>query len=484
VLIRRGIDRSVLLGAGLMILAFAAMISLPSLRGSAVIRYLIFFMIAFIGYGIAVLRLKKSPPALMWIWFFAIVFRVLLLFTSPTLSDDVFRYLWDGHLLTTGINPYAFKVDSILLDAYTTPLRASVAHAWMASPYLPTAQFVFALVESFAAQQVLAFQIAAIVFDLVSAWLIMDLLRRVRLAPSLVLLYLWNPLVIVEFAHGAHVDALMIFLSLAAFCFLLRAVPDSAGENRFLFVSIVLLAAATLTKALPILFVPLFIRRWGWKRLLLYLVILLGITFAFAKGAGWGLAGEMDGIGVFGAIRIYLADWKFNAGFAAVLDRFLLTTKTSSWLGEVIPAGLLALTLFFVSVRQLIRVDVRSQGIPAWGLGQLRYAFLLMSAYLLMSDTVHPWYVSIIIAFVPFLTPAPGEQRNFPHFGWGWLFFSAAVNLSYLAYLNPDEFREYPFVRWIEYLPLYGLLFWGGMRYIQARQWKINRQGSRAENTG
>lgn len=68
--------------------------------------------------------------------------------------------------------------------------------------------------------------------------------------------YLWNPLVIVEFAHGAHVDSWMIFSLVAAVWALL------VRRSRWL--SVVALVIGTLVKPVPALLLPLFVRRWGW----------------------------------------------------------------------------------------------------------------------------------------------------------------------------------------------------------------------------
>ena len=36
-----------------------------------------------------------------------IFFRLLLLFSIPNLSDDVYRFIWDGRLAANGINPFS-----------------------------------------------------------------------------------------------------------------------------------------------------------------------------------------------------------------------------------------------------------------------------------------------------------------------------------------------------------------------------------------
>jgi hypothetical protein len=145
---------------------FAAYIPLPSLRGSYVASFLAYFLIAAAAYVLGVSRLDHDRLPLTAIWVFAILFRLILLGTDPTLSDDVFRYIWDGHLLNQGINPFSLPVNSLRLDQYDTLLRGLVNHDWMASPYLPVSQFFFALVNRVAPQSVLAFQVGGVIFDL------------------------------------------------------------------------------------------------------------------------------------------------------------------------------------------------------------------------------------------------------------------------------------------------------------------------------
>ena len=37
----------------------------------------------------------------------ALAFRFSLAGLNPSLSDDLFRYMWDGRILSHGINPYS-----------------------------------------------------------------------------------------------------------------------------------------------------------------------------------------------------------------------------------------------------------------------------------------------------------------------------------------------------------------------------------------
>ena len=463
----------VLLLAGLLVelclLGMAFLHQLPQ----RIVPFLGLYGLACLGYGVAVWwllrgpRRNENPPPgtrLALILGLAILFRVTLLFTTPpALSDDVYRYSWDGRLVNAGVNPYAHAVESPLLDPFDSPQRSLVNHSWMASPYLPAAQAFFAAVYRLAPDSPLAFQIAAILFDLVTGWLVTGLLHRLGLPRARALIYLWNPLVVIEFAHGAHVDALMICLMMASLWSLLAARESQPSRLPGRLVSVAALAAATLTKGLPVLLLPLVARHWGWRRTIVYAGLIVAVCLPFALGAGWGLAGPLDGEGLFGALRIYAARWNYNGGFYHWLEVVLSGYNTPGAVPpEVVGEGpIRAAKLVMAVALGLVLVVV-------WRLGQrcdddlalLRLAVVPLAAYLLLATTVHPWYVTLIIPLLPFLPPQEGETSKSGRFLLPWLYFSAAVSLSYLTYLDPGNLREYDSVRFVEYVPLYLLLIW------------------------
>jgi hypothetical protein len=105
----------------------------------------------------------------------------------------------------------------------------------------------------------------------------------------------------------------------------------------------------------------------------------------------------------------------------------------------------------------------------------LRLAVVPLAAHLLLTTTVHPWYVTLIIPLLPFLLPREGETPETARFILPWLYFSAAVALSYLTYLDPANLREYDLVRLVEYVPLYLLLVWAAWPAIQRLRGSIGR---------
>jgi hypothetical protein len=438
-------------------LAFVGMVLLGDLRQNT-LPFLGLYGLAGLAYAGAVIWLRRRPEkgrVLPLIVGLAVVFRLTLLFTTPpTLSDDVYRYIWDGRMSSVGVSPYAHAVSSPELDPYDSPQRALVNHDWMASPYLPMAQAQFAAVYWLAPDSPLAFQVVAILFDLLTGCLVIDLLRRLGLPKTWVLIYLWNPLVVVEFAHGAHVDALMVCLTVAALWLLV------AARSRFW--SAIALAAGTLTKGLPLLLLLVVGSRWRWRDALVYAGVILGACLPFALGAGWGLTGPISGEGLFGALRIYSTHWNYNGGLYRLLENGLAGRWTPGavspevvgsgviWVAKGIAGGLLVLALIAVW-RNARRCDD--------DLSLLRLALLPLAAYLLLTTTVHPWYVTLIVPLFPFLLSKDETVRP-ARFLVPGVYFSIAVALSYWTYVDPANPREYWLILLLEYLPAYLLLLW------------------------
>lgn len=406
------------------------------------------YLVAFGGYLLALFWAERQQSASLFIiWSGAIIFRLLLMVTTPTLSDDVYRYIWDGYVTNHGVSPYAHPIDSPALDHLDIPQRAQANNRWMASPYLPTAQMLFAALTYLFPLRPMFFQMAMIMFDLMAAQLLAKLINVAGQPGYRILIYLWNPLVIVEVAHGAHIDALMVYLALLALW--LTFAPEQTNFTRWM--APLALAMATLTKILPIFLLPVLFWRWRWRQLLLYGLATAGLLLPFGLSAGWGLTGPLDGIGVFGALRIYADQWNFNSGLFHWLEVNWLpalgVTAATEWAKRMVGAAML-LTLVGVWLAARRRRYIRAE---------LRLVALPFMAYLLLSTTVHPWYLLVLLAFLPLLAPTAEESP----WRWlslaPWLYLSGALALSYVTYLNPLDFREFEWVRNTEWLPTLGL---------------------------
>ena len=448
--------------AGLVLAAsFMPLLFLPGLRGPGPSPvFLLCFSLAGAAYLVGILQLWRSPIPSGVLWGTAVLARLVLLGTMISLSDDVYRYLWDGHLLLQGINPYALPVSSPALDAFATPLRQLVNHPGMASPYLPAAQAYFWLLQGIAPQQVKAFQAAAMLLDLLTGVLIQFLLVRLRLNPGAVLVYLWNPLLMVEFAGSAHVDALMLFLGMAGWAFIL------AGK-KWHWVSAPLLALATLIKGTPC-FMAFSGCAVGHCRLSPELAIIAAALVGFAGEGGWGLQQTMHAAAACGVlsasmpatgslIRPAFPPCRQPAGFESgncqpgrqgdlrLADGVHIGCHNaqsleagSGWSGQ--PVGQPAPCCVYPCCQPGLTCCSRRPSIP--GMSHL------------------------LLPPLPFFIPGADDPPRLWRWMVPWVYFSLVVVLSYLAY-PPWGYGQVPgWVLWVEYLPSDVGLAWA---YISTR---------------
>jgi alpha-1,6-mannosyltransferase len=190
-----------------------------------------------------------SPPARVVpiIVFFATLFRLTLLPAAPALSDDIYRYLWDGRVVAAGLNPYLDPPAAPDLAALRDDLHARVAHQQVRTIYPPVAQALFAMVAASGAG-VAGLKTLLILADLIAIALLGGLLTRLRLPPARLALYAWNPLVVIEVAWSGHLEPVGVALTLLA--------AGAIIQKRDLRSTIALTLAA-LVKILPLaLFAP------------------------------------------------------------------------------------------------------------------------------------------------------------------------------------------------------------------------------------
>ena len=198
-------------------------------------------------------RFRGLIPVLV----FALLLRMAALATPPYLSDDIYRYVWDGRVQAAGINPYRFVPESrellALRDGEIYPRINRRGYA--PTIYPPLAEALF-LAGTRISESVTWVKLLMIAFEALTVWILVRLLRSLQLPPERVLIYAWNPLAIWEFAGSGHIDA-------AAIAFMVLAVwarrcnrPGLTGLS---------LACATLTKLYPAMIFPALYRRWDWK---------------------------------------------------------------------------------------------------------------------------------------------------------------------------------------------------------------------------
>lgn len=323
-----------------------------------------------------------TPRGTIWIVLVvAAAMRTITFAAPPLLSTDIYRYVWDGRVQRTGINPYRYVPDApqlaVLRDQVVFPKinRANYAH----TIYPPAAEAIFAAA-AFLAPGIYGMKAVMAGFDLLAISCIAVLLRLMHRNPAELLIYAWLPLPVWEFAGSGHIDAAAT--GLMALALLLSALgrPVPLG---------IALAAATFTKFLPGAVLPVFWRDGRWKLLSIFA----------ATGIMLYLPYLGVGRGVFGFLRGYTVEEGLRNGHGvALLDILSRFGSLPPW----------AATAYFICVLVvLVALSVRfafggasagsrSQHIEC----QARRAAILGAVLLVAISPHYPWYFSWLAPLV------------------------------------------------------------------------------------
>ena len=163
-------------------------------------------------YFIALYALEhtRDNRAVLWLVLLgALAFRLTLFPQPPSLSTDLHRYRWDGHVQNEGWNPYAVAPT----DPRLAPLRDP---GWYVMPapeiptmYPPLSELVFRATWRVLPDPV-GFKLPFLLADLAVAAMLAGWIRSTGGRNYQIAIYAWNPLVVVEFASSGHNDALAI----------------------------------------------------------------------------------------------------------------------------------------------------------------------------------------------------------------------------------------------------------------------------------
>ncbi len=285
------------LGAALFGLAAAGMMLDIPLNGddAALVRVdiLVAMMMAAAAIYFVAVRLvlrQAWPRQTVWMVIaIAILLRGVLLAAPPSLSSDIYRYVWDGRVQAAGVNPYRYVPADPALAPLRDPAiypyinRATYAH----TIYPPVAQLVFAAVSRIW-DSVMGMRLAMLGFEALGIVCILRLLPLAGLPPERVLIYAWNPLPLWAFASDGHVDAIVVGLSGAALLLRARHRDGWAGA---------VLAGAVLTKLLPLVLAPAFLRGGCFWRPALAGVAVIAAGYGLYLGAGSQVFGFLHGYG-------------------------------------------------------------------------------------------------------------------------------------------------------------------------------------------
>ena len=312
--------------------------------------------------------------------------RLLILFSFPLLSDDIYRFVWDGSLMHHGINPFSTTpiqlmqlnpqwIDSTLFDNMNSKAYYSV--------YPPINQLAFYLSAIPGKGNLLAsiiiLRVFILAFDFGNIYLIRKLLKFYKKDNKLVYLYALNPLVIVEFTGNLHFEAVMIFFTLLSIWLLLH--------DKWIWAAIAL-SLAIHAKLLPLIFFPLFIHHIGWKKSVYAGFIVAACVFI----PFFAFLNQPQYLENFiSSLQLYYGKFEFNGSIYQLL-------KEAGWkILKYNPIAYTSKILLALTLMGFLIIYVKSKNM-------IEGVFWLMFTYTICGAIVHPWYMLILIAFTPFLT--------------------------------------------------------------------------------
>lgn len=372
-------------------------------------------------------------------------------------DNDIWRYIWDGHVWVHGINPYAYApsderldtlageaavpsseddllnepgdngsvgepaaVASIISPSNGDPtdgreiwgdIRDNVNHANITTIYPPLAQLVFRLSHTIAPGSLLMMKFLLVVFELVGILFLMLTLRRLDLPVTSVILYAWNPLMIKVFAGSGHADAILMSSLCVTTYFIVRG-SRSLAAGAF--------GLAVLAKLSPVILLPFVVRRVGWWRSLIIVAVVL-VGYLPFLGAGQNL---------FSGFLKFAREWQFNAGVFA-----LIRWISGAFFEDPASVARAVCVLMILAVIGILtwRDDLSEKAF-------VKSAAIAIGAVVILSPTVMPWYLSWVLPF------AVMARQNI------WVYFSAIVLAAFHVLIDVNEYAA---VLWFEH----GLFF-------------------------
>jgi len=371
----------------------------------------------------------------------------------PNLSQDFYRFIWDGRLLILGINPYVFtpgqlangsQIAQDLISLDTIPNAKALIqgmgnlNASHYSNYPPINQLCFALAALFAKNSILGsvigLRILIIGADIGILYFGKKLLERLKMPVKNIFWYFLNPFIIIELTGNLHFEAVMLFFVIWSLYLL--------DTKRWVLAAITL-GISISVKLVPLLFLPLFYKylvpkglfgKGFWKMKKFYWITLATIVLCFAPFVSKTFITNFSA-----TIGLWFQSFEFNASVYYIIR--WIGFQTIGW-NIIATVGLILPIVVFICVvlLSLFRKYNTTQNLI---IGML----LAVSIYFLLATTVHPWYIATPLLLCVF--------TNYRYA----VLWSFMICFSYSAY-RPEGFEENLLLVAIQYSVVICVALW------------------------
>lgn len=412
---------------------------------------------------------RNTPRNDVWVivWF-AVVFRLVMVFGQPIHENDFYRYHWDGRSSIHGINPFKhapsdlYMYEKGLVDDLYFPKRDityrgvdpsekdenrlkhlielrdesplffyRIGHEQVPTIYPPVAQFVFALSSLISENNILFMKFIFVLFDLGVLGIIFLLLKHFNLNPARSIIYAWSPLVIKEFANSGHYDSVAVFWMMSAIYLFLKK-RETLGSMT--------LAFGFLSKMFPIVLLPFFMLNRKWFQV--GLIFIGTIAVCYFPFLIWSNIHPAE---VFEGFNTYNAEWFYNSSLHAICYAILDFFKIENVL--TISKGIMAIFYAFVWFYLLSQCSQTNSDHQL-----LKACFYAVAILFLINPVGDPWYYCWVLPFLCFI---PRKS---------WLLLSGLLPLAYLNFKSDipwvyESFLGIGILNWFVYTPFFILLF-------------------------
>ncbi|WP_430411586.1 mannosyltransferase [Kordia sp.] len=408
-------------------------------------------------YGIAFLsffgliRLEKNN--FVFLTGIAIVLRLVFVGSIPNLSQDFYRFIWDGRMLIEGWNPYLYLPNDLMASG-TAPIaeaqelfngmgNLSASHY---TNYPPINQLCFAIAGFFSGKSIVGsvviLRILIILADIGTFYFGKKLLSNLGIPINNIWLYILNPFIIIELTGNLHFEGVMIFFFIWSLYLLQKGAWKWAA---------VVLAFSVSVKLIPLLFLPIFFQWFTkhkiseiskitfqtvWKGVL-KLVAFYGIVLGTIVVLFLPFLSKQFIENYQQTVELWFQNFEFNASIyyiARWIGYKIIGWNMIATIGKITPI----VVLVFVIGISLFRNNKDFQKtITALLFG--------LSFYFFTTTTMHPWYLATLLILSVF--------TNY-RFTVVWSFM---IIFSYTAYSNEGYAENLAFVAF-EYIVVYGFL--------------------------
>lgn len=366
-----------------------------------------------------------------------ILFRIVFLFAIPNLSQDFYRFIWDGRMLFEGSNPYLFTPESFI-NARNFPIaQAQELYLGMGqlngshyTNYPPIKQFLFFISSLIAGKSILGSVIVMRLFiiaaDIGILYFGKKLLEKLQMPAHYIFWYLLNPFIIIELTGNLHFEGVMLFF-LVWSLYLLHS-----GKWQL---AAVIFALSVSVKLIPLLFLPLLYQKLGFKKAMLFYsivgVITLGLFLPFFDNAFISNYSQ--------TVALWFGKFEFNASIYYVLREIGFLFRGYNEIA-IISKITSVLVFVFVLTLAFFRKNKTTEAL-------IISMLLALSFYFFTATTVHHWYIATLLLLSVF------TSYKFP------LVWSFMIVLSYLAYANNNHTENLRIIG-LEYVVVYSVFVW------------------------